>query len=239
MGEGSAVAVGSTPVQVGEGVDEAAPRVAVESTDFPHPEADTLLLGTADPAVGRRDAPGAVAEAAEDARDGQPEGADSPRSATLRDLAAPLGALVVALLLFTAVALVGFRDHDARERDARGATAAATAALEQLLSYDYRTIAAQAEQNSALLTGEFRTEYAATMAATIAPLAEEEKTVVQARSYEAGVMGQTPDTVTVQVFVNQAKTSEGDEEPSVDQNRVIATMQRVDGRWLISGLSAF
>jgi phospholipid/cholesterol/gamma-HCH transport system ATP-binding protein len=28
-------------------------------------------------------------------------------------------------------------------------------------------------------------------------------------------------------------------EPSVDQNRVIATMQRVEGRWLVARLSAY
>lgn len=163
----------------------------------------------------------------------------APRTLTVRDLSVPLAALVVALLAFALVAALGLRDHTARDRDARTATAAATAALEQLLSYDYRTLSAQAQQNSALLTGQFRTEYAETMEQTIAPVAQEEKAVVQARSYEAGVMGQTPDTVTVQVFVNQAKTAEGEEQPSIDQNRVIATMKRVQDRWLIEQLSAF
>lgn len=163
----------------------------------------------------------------------------APRTLTVGDLRVPLVALVVALLAFALVAAVGLRDHGARDRDARAATAAATAALEQLLSYDYRTLSDQARQKSALLTGEFRTEYAQTMEQTIAPVAEKEKAVVQARSYEAGVMGQTPDTVTVQVFVNQAKTAEGEEQPSIDQNRVIATMKRVQDRWLIEQLSAF
>lgn len=166
-------------------------------------------------------------------------GTDDVRPLTLRDLRVPFVVLVVAVLACAAVAVLALRDHDARDRDARAATAAATASLERLLSYDHRTIAAQAEENSALLTGQFRTEYASTMARTIAPLAEKEKTVVQARSLVAGVMGQTPDTVTVEVFVDQAKTSEGDDEPSVDQNRVIATMQRVGDRWLIAKLSAF
>ncbi|KRE61052.1 hypothetical protein ASG78_11920 [Nostocoides sp. Soil756] len=160
-------------------------------------------------------------------------------SLTLRDLRAPLVALLVVVLLFAAVASVSLRDHGARERDARAATAAARTSLEALLSYDYQTIAAQAQQNTALLTGAFRTEYGQTMQKTIAPVAEKEKAVVRARSYEAGVMGQTPDTVTVEVFLNQAKTSTGQAQPSIDQNRVIATMQRVGDRWLISGLSAF
>ena len=77
------------------------------------------------------------------------------------------------------------------------------------------------------------------MTRTILPLAQKEKAVVRARSYEAGVMAQTSDTVTVQVFLNQAKTSAAQEQPSVDQNRVIATMQRVGERWLIARLEAF
>jgi Mce-associated membrane protein len=62
---------------------------------------------------------------------------------------------------------------------------------------------------------------------------------VRARTYEAGVMSQGADTVTVQLFVNQAKTAQGQEQPSVDQNRVIATMRRVDGRWLVARLAAY
>ena len=127
----------------------------------------------------------------------------------------------------------------ARERDARAATAAARVDLEQLLSYDHQTIAAQAAQNAALLTGPFRQEYATTMARTIAPVAQKTEAVVRARTYEAGVMRRSGDTVTVQLFVNQAKTAQGQAQPSVDQNRVIATLQRVNGRWLVAGLSAY
>jgi Mce-associated membrane protein len=90
-----------------------------------------------------------------------------------------------------------------------------------------------------LKTGPFKQEYATTMHTTIAPVAETTKSVVRARTYEAGVMSQGDDTVTVQLFLNQARTAEGQDQPSVDQNRVIATMQRVEGRWLVARLSAY
>lgn len=151
----------------------------------------------------------------------------------------PLAALVVALAAFGLVLAVSLPDPHARERDARAATAAARTSLEQLLSYSYQTLDAQTQANAELLTGSFRAEYAQTMKSTIAPIAEKDEVVVRARTYEAGVMGQTPDTVTVQVFLNQAKTSAGQDQPSVDQNRVIATMRRVDGRWLVEKLSAY
>lgn len=153
--------------------------------------------------------------------------------------AAPLTALVLALVAFAVVLSVSLRDPGAHEADARAATATARSSLEQLLSYSYRTLDQQAAANAALLTGAFKGEYAKTMSTTIAPVAVKDEVTVRARSYEAGVMGQTPDTVTVQVFLNQAKTAKGEEQPSVDQNRVIATMRRVEGRWLIEKLSAY
>lgn len=156
-----------------------------------------------------------------------------------RDLVAPAVALVLSLVALAVVGGVSLADPGARERDARAATAAARVDLEQLLSYDHQTIAAQVAQNAALLTGPFRDEYATTMRTTIAPVAQKTKSVVRARTYEAGVVSQEADTVTVQLFVNQAKTAQGQEQPSVDQNRVIATMRRVDGRWLVARLAAY
>lgn len=180
-----------------------------------------------------------TAEPAEPDEAAEPDEGAERRGRLPAGAAAPLTLLVLALVAFALVLTVSLRDPGARERDARAATAAARTSLEQLLSYSYKTLDAQAQRNAGLLTGSFRTEYATTMASTIAPVAEKQKVTVQARSYEAGVMGQTPDTVTVQVFLNQAKTAEGEEQPSVDQNRVIATMRKVDGRWLVEQLSAY
>lgn len=178
-------------------------------------------------------------EVVEPAEPAEPDEAAERHGRLPAGAAAPLTLLVLALVAFALVLTVSLRDPGARERDARAATAAARTSLEQLLSYSYKTLDAQAQRNAGLLTGSFRTEYATTMASTIAPVAEKQKVTVQARSYEAGVMGQTPDTVTVQVFLNQAKTAEGEKQPSVDQNRVIATMRKVDGRWLVEQLSAY
>lgn len=194
---------------------EPEPEVAVEPTDeepAPDPDSDDDGEEAAGERTGRR----------------LPAGA-----------AAPLVALVLALVAFALVLTVSLRDPNAREADARAATAAARTSLEQLLSYSYQTLDQQAAANAALLTGAFKGEYATTMRETIAPVAVKDEVTVRARSYEAGVMGQTPDTVTVQVFLNQAKTAKGEEQPSVDQNRVIATMRRVEGRWLIEKLSAY
>lgn len=156
-----------------------------------------------------------------------------------RGLRLPAAALALSLLALAAVAGVSVGDPAARERDSRAATAAARTALEQLLSYDHETIATTVDTNGALLTGGFRQEYASTMRTRIAPLAQQEKAVVRARTYEAGVVSRSADEVVVQVFLNQARTAAGQDQPAIDQNRVIATMRRVDGRWLVARLSAY
>ena len=156
-----------------------------------------------------------------------------------RRLLVPALALALSLALLATVLLVTRHDPEQRSRDASAARATARSTLEQVLSYNHETMTQQIPANQALLTGTFKDEFAATMTKTIVPLAQKDKTVVKARAYEVGVMSQTDDTVVVQAFVNQARTSDTQKEPSIDQNRVIATMQRVGNRWLVSALKAY
>ena len=151
----------------------------------------------------------------------------------------PALALALSLALLATVLLVTRHDPEQRSRDASAARATARSTLEQVLSYNHETMTQQIPANQALLTGKFKDEFAATMTKTIVPLAQKDKTVVKARAYEVGVMSQTEDTVVVQAFVNQARTSDTQKEPSVDQNRVIATMEHVGNRWLVSALKAY
>ena len=166
--------------------------------------------------------------------EGTVDRADAPRSVRL-----PAIALAICLLLLATVLFVTRHDPGERPRDAAAATATARSTLEQALSYNYATMTQQLPATQAMLTGSFKQEFGDTMTKTIVPLAQKDKTVVKARVYEAGVMSQTDDTVTVQAFVNQAKTSDAQKEPSIDQNRVIATMTKVGNRWLVSALKAY
>ncbi len=154
-------------------------------------------------------------------------------------LLVPALALAVSLLLLASVLFVTREDPAQRARDASAASATARSTLEQILSYNHATMTEQIPAGQALLTGKFKDEFASTMTKTIVPLAQKDKTVVKARAYEVGVMSQTDDAVTVQAFVNQARTSDAQKEPSIDQNRVIATMTRVGDRWLVSALKAY
>jgi Mce-associated membrane protein len=164
---------------------------------------------------------------------------DGPAAGGRRRWVAPIVSLVAVLAALGAVLGVSLRDPGAQDRADRAAASQARTSVEQMLSYSYKTIDAQATQIEGLLTGSFKGEFAAAMDKDIKPLAVKNQTVVQAKVSDIGVMSSSPDTVKVLAFVNQARIGSDQQDPVVDQNRVIATMSKVGDRWLISKVDAF
>jgi Mce-associated membrane protein len=150
-----------------------------------------------------------------------------------------VAALLASIAALGVVAGVSLRDTGGRARAERAAASQARLSVEQMLSYSYKNIDAQAAQIEGLLTGPFKAEFTQAMDQDIKPLAVKNQTVVQARVSDVGVMSSTPTTVKVLVFVNQAKVGVGQKEPTLDQDRVIATLTKVGDRWLVSRLEAF
>jgi Mce-associated membrane protein len=151
----------------------------------------------------------------------------------------PLVAVVAAALALATVLGLTLQGPAVTSADETAAVASARTGLEQILSFDARSVAQKPDQVAGLLTGSFKDEFRKTFASNIAPLATKSGAVVKAQVREIGVASHTDDTVTVQAFVDQTRTTTADPTPATDQNRVIATMTRVDGRWLISKLSAY
>ncbi len=151
----------------------------------------------------------------------------------------PLAALVLAALSLATVLGLSLRGPAVTSSEESAAAASARAGLEQILSFDAASVATKPAAVAGLLTGSFKEEFGRTFTTNIAPLARRNGAVVKAQVREIGVASAGEDTVTVQAFVNQTRTTTADPTPATDQNRVIATMTRVDGRWLISGLSAY
>lgn len=156
-----------------------------------------------------------------------------------RRLAAPLVGLGAAVALLAGSAGVALSSPAGQEAQTRAATSAARTSIEQMLSYNYKTIDAQAARIEGLLTGSFKSEFSSAMAKDIKPLAVKNKTVVQARVSDVGVMEQAEGRVKVLAFVNQATVGADAQQPAIDQNRVIATLTKVGDRWLISEVQAF
>jgi Mce-associated membrane protein len=152
---------------------------------------------------------------------------------------AALGALVAVLAVLGVVVGVSLRDSGAQAGTDRAAASQARTSIEQMLSYNYKTIDAQAAQIEGLLTGSFKGEFTAAMDKDIKPLAVKNQTVVQAKVSDIGVMSSSATTVKVLAFVNQARIGTDQKDPVVDQNRVMATMSKVGDRWLISKVEAF
>jgi Mce-associated membrane protein len=151
----------------------------------------------------------------------------------------PLVALVASLALLGTVLGVSLRDSGDKAALERAASSQARTSIEQMLSYNYKTIDAQSAQIEGLLTGSFKGEFTKAMDTQIKPLAVKNQTVVQARVSDIGVMSSSPTTVKVMAFVNQARVGSDGKDPVVDQNRVLATMSKVGDRWLISRVDAF
>jgi Mce-associated membrane protein len=164
--------------------------------------------------------------------------ATSPAAGRRRWLA-PLAALVASLAVLGVLAGVSLRDPGAQARAERAAASQARVSIQQMLSYNYKTIDAQAAQIETLLTGRFKADFTSAMDKDIKPLAVKNQTVVQAKVSDVGVMSSTATTVKVLAFVNQAKVGADQKDPAVDQNRVIATLTKVGDRWLISKVEAF
>lgn len=152
---------------------------------------------------------------------------------------APVAVLVASLAALGVVLGLTLQDAGAQARADRAAASQARTSVEQLLSYNYKTIDGQAAQVEGLLTGSFKGEFTSAMDKTIKPMAVKNQTVVQAKVSDVGVMSSTPTTVKVLAFVNQARVGADQKQPVVDQNRVIATMTKVGDRWLVSKVDAF
>ena len=175
------------------------------------------------------------------AAEAKPAAAAAPKAQASRPrrLLAPLLGVGVAAALLAGSAGLALSDPSGQEAQTRAATSTARTSIEQMLSYNYKSIDAQAARIEGLLTGSFKEEFAQAMDKDIKPLAVKNKTVVQARVSDVGVMEQAEGRVKVLAFVNQATVGADAAQPAVDQNRVIATLTRVGERWLISDVQAF
>jgi Mce-associated membrane protein len=147
-----------------------------------------------------------------------------------------LGLLVAALVVTTRPALT--------DRDRSAAVGSARTTLEALLSYSGSSFDAHVATVTPRLASPFKEEFTRVAAKDIKPMAVKNGATVLAKVYEVGVMDSTGtggpgSTIRVLAFVNQATTTSTRKAPQVDQNRVIATMEKVGDRWLVSRLDAF
>ena len=145
------------------------------------------------------------------------------------------GVLVLAVVL--AGALVYERRVQAQDQAQDAARNQAVAvvrlAAPLLLSYDYRTLAADFAAALAYTDGDFKKQYQQTTSTVVSPVAVQYKAVVRAQLVELGVTSATADRVVVVAFVNQVTTSTRVTGTKLDQSRVRFELHRVGSGWKI------
>ncbi|OBB38898.1 hypothetical protein [Mycobacterium sp. 852002-51961_SCH5331710] len=188
-------------------------------------------------------------EAGEEATAGEPESEpeakadepdpDSPRRRWLRrpsrkDVALGLGALLVIGSLATSVVLA--LDLK-REREVTDAGQQALAAAQQYAVVLTSVDASKLDENfTAVLdgaTGDFKQMYSESSNQLKQALIDN-KARADGKVIAAGIKSATKDKVEVMLFLDQSVTNALNPEPRLDRNRIIITMEKVDGRWLAS-----
>jgi Mce-associated membrane protein len=125
------------------------------------------------------------------------------------------------------------------------ASAAAERALTAVLSYDYRHMDADRDRAARFLTPAYRKQYLKnfddllTKGPDGAPgPAVKTQAVVKADVLDTGIVDADPDRVRVIVFVNQSSVK-GTGQPTIFQDRVVATMRHRGDSWLVDDIKSY
>ena len=178
-------------------------------------------------------------ESAETAADDDADTDDvAPKEARRFDAVTVVGLAVLpalALLLAIGAAWLKYYDNQAvasaaaREESMR----VAADSTSKLLSYKPDTVEQQLNDARQLLTGEFSTEYADLITNVVIPNATQQLVSAVATVPKTASVSAEPDHAVVLVFVNQT-VAVGTNPPTDTASSVRVTLDRVDGKWLIS-----
>lgn len=161
----------------------------------------------------------------------------------------PLAVVVVAavaailMLAVTTVAWLGSdsapdslsRSSIVDESEIPSAQSAAETAIVPVLSFDYRTLDADAAAARSYLTDGYRKKYDETFS-VVSDNAPSTQTVVSVEVVASGIVHTGEDRVDVLLFLNRPTTNKQNKQPVVYRDQVTAQMLQVDGEWLVDGL---
>ena len=150
----------------------------------------------------------------------------------------PVLAVLLVLLVAGCVALWVTRPGESAVQtdDYVGALQAARAGIVDVASFDYVTIDDDIEQIRNVTTGELREE-------SVAQLDERRQQITDAQAavnttvVGAAVGAADDDSATVFAVIQSTQQSNASEQAQVQRYRIEVDLQRVDGRWLLSGIT--
>jgi Mce-associated membrane protein len=142
---------------------------------------------------------------------------------------------VLAVLLAAATGFLVWKDisASATEQARADSTQAAKDSTVRLLSYKPDTVEAELTSARDLLTGTFKDSYTQLTNDVVIPGAKEKAIAAVASVPAVASMEASTDHAVALVFVNQTVTV-GDGAPTATASSVRVTLDKVDGRWLIS-----
>jgi Mce-associated membrane protein len=160
-----------------------------------------------------------------------------------RVLRVPLGALVwVALVVASVVLLAGLLyfqyrpDQQTNEAAAQSAIAAAKDGTVAVYTYSAKTIDRDIASAQSHLTGDFLSEYKQ-YTQTPAPSEAKQNAVKTAATVAGAALVELhPGSAQVLLFINQTTTSAQNPATSLASRSILATLVKVDGKWLISSI---
>ena len=104
-------------------------------------------------------------------------------------------------------------------------------------SYSWRSLNYDKAAARRLMTPAMRDRYDRTMAG-VATSSRRDRRVVKAEVVDTALVTASPTYARVLVFVNQRTSGTDLDRPTLDLDRVLVTVQRVDGEWKVSELDA-
>lgn len=142
-----------------------------------------------------------------------------------------VGALLLGIAIGWGVsAVAGSRE------DSSAVTAAARQDVVDLMSYDYRRIDSDLNRGLSRATGPFRDKLSAAMDSHRKEFTSL-RSVSSAVVVDAAVQEIDGDHATLLMFVDQTISNRKTSGPQTDHTRVVLSMDRVDGAWLVSDLT--
>ena len=142
----------------------------------------------------------------------------------------------VALVLGGLAGFLGWQDasHRAAGIAATESVAAARDAATAMLSYRTETVEEELNAARERLTGQFLEEYTKLVNEVVIPGSREKKISAAARVPAAASVSATSHRAVALVFVDQTVTI-GEDAPTDTASSIRVTLDRVGGRWLVSG----
>jgi Mce-associated membrane protein len=149
-----------------------------------------------------------------------------------------LGSVSAVLTAATVVFGVLAYQHAGADQARTDAKAAAENMAVQLLSYDYRAAPEDLAKRNDLVTGAFKDDYSTLMEQTVMPAAVAQKVSTRTSVTKSSIVSNDGSSqVKLLLFLNQTTQAGDKPDPQLDGSRVRMTVDKVDGKWLVSDLT--